>query len=81
MTDVEQMLLGAMGKLENELGGVRTELGNLRVEVGRLDEQVQTMNESRPSRSRQLARDGGLTISGATLGAIIAAVAQVWLKK
>ncbi len=72
------MLLGAMGKLSDELGEVRSELGDLRVEVGRLDEQLEA---SRPSKSRQLARDGGLTISGATLGAIIAAVAQVWLKK
>lgn len=71
MADVQELLL-------TELRSVRTELTELRVDVAHLEERVEALA---PNRGRQLVRDGGLTISGATLGAIIAAVAQVWLKK
>ncbi len=71
MTPMEQLLL-------DELRAIRYELQETRTEVL---QRLTALEERAPSKSRQLARDGGLTISGGALGAIVAAVAQAFLSR
>jgi hypothetical protein len=71
MNPIEQMLL-------DELRGIRTELQETRTEVL---QRLTALEERAPTKGRQLARDGGLTISGGALGAIVAAVAQALLAR
>ncbi len=68
---MEQLLL-------DELRAIRYELQETRTEVL---QRLTALEERAPSKSRQLARDGGLTISGGALGAIVAAVAQAFLSR
>ena len=70
MTAIEQMLL-------DELRGIRSELQETRTEVL---QRLTSLEERAPSKGRQLARDGGLTISGGALGAIVAALAQAFVR-
>jgi len=71
MTEIDRMLL-------EELRTIRAELQETRTEVL---QRLTALEERAPTRSRQLARDGGLTISGGALGAIVAAVAQAILSR
>jgi len=67
MTDFERMLIDQMREIRDELREQREQIAELREAVARLESET-TGRSDRRSRFHPAVRDGGLTISAATLG-------------
>ncbi len=61
----------AVERFGSDVDDLRDEVSQVKISVAEL-----RRDPPRPSTSRGLARDGGLTISAATVGALLAALAQ-----
>ena len=70
MTDFERMILDELRDLRGEMRELHKEVAELREAVARLESET-TGATVRRSRVHPAVRDGGLTISAATLGGAV----------
>lgn len=78
MNDIEQMLLAEVRGVRSAVDEIRKDICSVRGDVGHLSTRIAVIESKLPGKSKKFLTMGGITVSSASVGAIILVVAQ-WL--